>query len=43
MAKRITGVGKKRATRSRKTSKRLAIKRARLAPKRAKKVERNKC
>jgi hypothetical protein len=33
MAKRITGVGKKRTTRSRKTAKRKAVKRARLTKK----------
>jgi len=42
MAKRITGVGKKRATRSHKTTKRLAAKRLRQAPKRAARAKRGK-
>jgi hypothetical protein len=42
MAKRITGVGKKRATRSHKTTKRLAAKRVRQAPKRAARAKKGK-
>lgn len=42
MAKRITGVGKMRTTRSRKTAKRLALKHARNMAKKAKKSRNGK-
>jgi hypothetical protein len=42
MAKRATGVGKNRTSRSKKTTKRLAVKKVMLATKKAKKLKKRK-